>query len=58
MNNQFKGRNVAVSMSAEASADDGKAGLTQDEINKQKFKPAYAYFVLFIVLLCRIMVQW
>lgn len=44
-------------MSAEASADDGKA-LTQEEINKQKFKPAYAYFVLFIVLLCRIMVQW
>lgn len=23
-----------------------------------KFKPVYAYFVLFIVLMCRIMVQW
>jgi hypothetical protein len=33
MSNKFQGRNVAVSMSAEASADDGKAELTQDEIN-------------------------
>lgn len=32
--------------------------LTQEEINEKKFKPAYAYFVLFIVLMCRIMVQW
>lgn len=33
-------------------------GKTQDEINKEKFKPAYAYFVLFITLCARIMVQW
>ena len=32
--------------------------LTQEEINKKNFKPAYAYFVLFIALLARIMVQW
>ena len=31
---------------------------TQEEINKEKFKPAYAYFVLFITLMARIMVQW
>lgn len=29
---------------------------TQEEINKEKFKPAYAYFVLFITLMARIMV--
>jgi len=29
---------------------------TQEEINKRKFKPAYAYFVLFITLIARIMV--
>lgn len=26
--------------------------------NQSKFKPAYAYFVLFTVLITRIMVQW
>jgi len=31
---------------------------TQEEINARKFKPAYAYFVLFITLIARIMVQW
>ena len=30
----------------------------QAEINKKNFNPIYAYFVLFIVLICRIMVQW
>lgn len=30
----------------------------QAEINKKNFNPVYAYFVLFIVLICRIMVQW
>lgn len=30
----------------------------QAEINKRNFNPIYAYFVLFIVLICRIMVQW
>ena len=28
------------------------------EINKRKFKPAYAYFVLALVLFCRMCVQW
>lgn len=32
--------------------------MTQDEINKKNFKPAYAYFVLFLTLCARIMVQW
>lgn len=31
---------------------------TQEEINKRLFKPGYAYFVLFLTLLARIMVQW
>jgi len=31
---------------------------TQEEINERKFKPAYAYFVLFITLIARILVQW
>ena len=30
----------------------------QAEINKKNYNPVYAYFVLFIVLICRIMVQW
>jgi len=30
--------------------------VNQEEINAQKFKPAYAYFVLFITLVARIMV--
>lgn len=32
--------------------------LDQAEINKRNFNPIYAYFVLFVVLICRIMVQW
>lgn len=31
---------------------------TQEQINERNFKPAYAYFVLFIALMARIMVQW
>ena len=31
---------------------------TQEQINERKFKPAYAYFVLFITLIARILVQW
>jgi MFS family permease len=31
---------------------------TQEELNERKFKPLYAYFVLFITLIARIMVQW
>lgn len=34
------------------------AGANEKEELAKKFKPAYAYFVLFIVLACRIMVQW
>lgn len=42
------------------------ADITQEDADKDvdlckeppKFKPVYAYFVLFIVLMCRIMVQW
>lgn len=32
--------------------------MTQEELNKKNFKPAYAYFVLFLALVARIMVQW
>jgi hypothetical protein len=31
---------------------------TQEEKNKRLFKPGYAYFVLFLTLLARVMVQW
>merc|ERR1719230_2377798 len=53
--------NASNDVTAESSED--KENLlskpkTQEEINKEKFKPAYAYFVLFITLLARIMVQW
>lgn len=46
-----------------STLDSEKEGLiekpqTQEEINAKNFKPAYAYFVLFIALLARIMVQW
>lgn len=34
---------------------DGKTEVVEE---KPTFKPAYSYFVLFIVLACRIMVQW
>jgi len=43
------------------AADDDKDDCvieTQEELNARKFKPAYAYFVLFITLIARIMVQW
>ena len=53
--------NAAGSSSVEPSSDD-KEPLVQKEdqaeINKRNFNPLYAYFVLFIVLVCRIMVQW
>lgn len=54
---------AANDVTAETSNDDKEENLlnkpkTQDEINKEKFKPAYAYFVLFITLCARIMVQW
>tara|TARA_B100000513_G_scaffold65254_1_gene25769 strand:+ start:397 stop:576 length:180 start_codon:yes stop_codon:yes gene_type:complete len=56
--------NVVMSASndvtAESSAEENllTKGKTQEEINAEKFKPAYAYFVLFITLCARIMVQW
>lgn len=31
---------------------------TQEEINNELFNPVYSYFVLFVVLAARIMVQW
>lgn len=37
--------------------DAEKAAVEKDDPSK-KFNPLYAYFVLFIVLACRIMVQW
>jgi len=49
-------------VTAETSGDDKNEALisgkieTQDEINKRLFKPGYAYFVLFLVLMARIMV--
>lgn len=42
-------------VTAEVTEDDC---VDQAEINKREFKPLYAYFVLFIILVCRIMVQW
>ena len=47
-------------VTAESSAEENllTKGKTQEEINAEKFKPAYAYFVLFITLCARIMVQW
>jgi len=52
-------------VTAETSGDDDKNEAlisgkveSQDEINKRLFKPGYAYFVLFLVLMARIMVQW
>jgi hypothetical protein len=60
-----RGANIvmnAASSSVEPSSDDQKEPLVnkedQAEINKRNFNPLYAYFVLFIVLACRIMVQW
>jgi len=41
-----------------AADDDNCVVETQEEINERKFKPAYAYFVLFITLIARILVQW
>ena len=40
------------------TTDDDKKPIDQAEINRRNFKPGYAFFVLFIVLVCRIMVQW
>jgi len=51
-------------VTAETSGDDKSEALidgkieTQDEKNKRLFKPGYAYFVLFLTLMARIMVQW
>ena len=41
-----------------AANDDNYVAETQDQINERKLKPAYAYFVLFITLIARILVQW
>jgi hypothetical protein len=53
----------AANSSVEPSKDDSTeplvaSGDDQAAINEKNFKPLYAYFVLFIVLACRIMVQW
>tara|TARA_B100000780_G_C20855181_1_gene339906 strand:- start:26 stop:211 length:186 start_codon:yes stop_codon:yes gene_type:complete len=32
--------------------------MTQEEKNAKLFNPVYSYFVLFVVLAARIMVQW
>jgi len=58
--------NAAANDSTEGTAGDDENALvptkTAAELEKEElaknFKPAYAYFVLFIVLVCRIMVQW
>lgn len=34
------------------------SGMTQEEKNAKNFKPAMAYFVLFLTLIARITVQW
>ena len=50
-------------VTAETSSDKeenllNKDGMTQEEINNKNFNPVYSYFVLFVVLAARIMVQW
>jgi hypothetical protein len=47
-------RGELITMKAAAN-DVGEAALVSE---KPKFKPVYAYFVLFIVIICRVMVQW
>lgn len=38
--------------------DDASETLDETKMMKSKFKPFYAYFVLAMVLMCRMMVQW
>lgn len=50
-------------VTVETSNDDKDENLlskemTQEEKNNKLFNPVYSYFVLFIVLAARIMVQW
>jgi len=54
-------RNVAMTLNA--TNDDMEPEIVNDDGEKKvegkaKFNGAYSYFVLFIVLACRIMVQW
>jgi hypothetical protein len=55
MNAAINGNDGETTTDIEVTDDENK-GMTQDEINKKNFKPGYAFFVLFIVLMCRIMV--
>lgn len=49
-------------VTAETSNDDKEnlldKPMTQEEKNAKLFNPVYSYFVLFVVLAARIMVQW
>jgi len=49
-------------MALNATADDAEIVPDDDKTevveSKAKFNPVYSYFVLFIVLACRVMVQW
>jgi hypothetical protein len=49
-------------VTAETSSDKEEnllnKGETQEEKNARLFNPVYSYFVLFVVLAARIMVQW
>ena len=49
-------------VTAETSSDKEEnllnKGETQEEKNERLFNPVYSYFVLFVVLAARIMVQW
>jgi hypothetical protein len=68
--NQSAARGSALVMQAsnndvtvETSNDDKDENLlnkemTQEEKNNKLFNPTYSYFVLFVVLAARIMVQW
>jgi MFS family permease len=48
---------AAVNDNVSTSEDNEEAPVPVPE-KKAEFKPVYAYFVLFLVLICRIMVQW
>ena len=45
---------IEISLNTDESSIDEKSEVKQ----KQKFNPLYAYFVLFLVLICRIVVMW
>jgi hypothetical protein len=53
-----RGSLIAVRASVNDNVSTGGDSEAPLEESKPKFNPVYAYFVLFLVLICRIMVQW